>query len=79
MKLSFKDNSMDLCEIDQESKMKFAFCKSIGDHVEVFHEPFKCRDFMNEVIVSQHLQHNFGPIWGFSLDYKNYPINLEIT
>lgn len=79
LKLKKTNQTMYLNEISQSTSMKFSLCKRDGDTVLALHKFIKCRDYLNEAIVGQYVQHNFSTIYGFHLDYTKYEMDKDIA
>ena len=71
--------SKNYCEIYQDSDLKFSFAVEDEKSIRQTHSFIKCRDFLNEALVSSQIGCESPAIYGFTYPTKEYPVDLEAT
>jgi len=79
MNIIFTKDMMSLIENGQITKMGFSAVSIEGDTIHTRHPFVKCRDYFNGIIIGSTRGFTYGTIYGFELDTKNFPINLDRT
>lgn len=79
MKTFIKAKPSRYSEIYQDSDIKFAFAVETEDTIIQVHDFVKCRDFLNEAVVSTQIGCDCPTIYSFKYPTEKYPVDLETT